>query len=228
MVSISPRRARARSESGRYVWNCTGDLARGGGRSLNGIQCLSRRTDTTEGSAPIADHCCQWCDRHPPTRPDGATESVGALSGPFALPTGVAGTAGGLGKGPALVAVLVRLVSRLRASLVVITRRLLLTGSQRGASRRVRRTVGRVGSAVALCWLPRDAGRMQVLVDEGIVGGCASLVECRIQECSGEDRRRRDSSSAGTVDRTSARSESRRERSRLARAGTAWLGKSIE
>ena len=35
--------------------------------------------------------------------------------------------------------------------------------------------------------------------------------------------RRRDSSSAGTVDRTSARSESRRERSRLARAGTAWL-----
>ena len=35
--------------------------------------------------------------------------------------------------------------------------------------------------------------------------------------------RRRKSSSAGTVDRTSARSESRRERSRLARAGTAWL-----
>ena len=35
--------------------------------------------------------------------------------------------------------------------------------------------------------------------------------------------RRRDSSSAGTVDRTSARSESRRERSRLAKAGTAWL-----
>ena len=35
--------------------------------------------------------------------------------------------------------------------------------------------------------------------------------------------RRRDSSSAGTVDRTSARSESRRERSRLARTGTAWL-----
>ena len=36
---------------------------------------------------------------------------------------------------------------------------------------------------------------------------------------------RRDSSSAGTVDRTSARSESRQERSRLARAGsgTAWL-----
>ena len=66
-------------------------------------------------------------DRHPPTRPEGATESVGALSGPFALLTGVAGTAGGLGKGPALVAVLVRLVSRLRASLVVITRRLLLS-----------------------------------------------------------------------------------------------------
>ena len=35
--------------------------------------------------------------------------------------------------------------------------------------------------------------------------------------------RRRDSSSAGTVDRTSVRSESRQERSRLARAGTAWL-----
>ena len=35
--------------------------------------------------------------------------------------------------------------------------------------------------------------------------------------------RRRDSSSAGTVDCTSARSESQRERSRLATAGTAWL-----
>ena len=35
--------------------------------------------------------------------------------------------------------------------------------------------------------------------------------------------RRRDSSSVGTVDRTSARSESRRERSRLVSAGTAWL-----
>ena len=35
--------------------------------------------------------------------------------------------------------------------------------------------------------------------------------------------RRRDSSSAGTVDRTSARSESRRGRSRLARTGIAWL-----
>ena len=35
--------------------------------------------------------------------------------------------------------------------------------------------------------------------------------------------RRRDSSSVGTVYLTSARSESRRERSRLASAGTAWL-----
>ena len=64
---------------------------------------------------------------------------------------------------------------------------------------------------------------------QGLVGGCASLVECCVQERSREDRRgrgecrRRDRSSAGTVDRTSARSESRRERSRLARAGTAWL-----
>ena len=90
--------------------------------------------DTTQGSAPIADHCCQWCDRHPPTRPEGAIEAIGALSGPFALPTGVAGTAGGLGKGSALVADLVRLVSRLRGSLAVITRRLLLTGSQWRAS----------------------------------------------------------------------------------------------
>ena len=35
--------------------------------------------------------------------------------------------------------------------------------------------------------------------------------------------RRRDSSSVGTVYLTSARSESRRDRSRLASAGTAWL-----
>ena len=139
-------------------------LRGGGGRSLNGIRYPSQRTDTTQGSAPIADHCCQWCDRHPPTCPEGATESVGALSRPFALPTGVAVTAGGLGKGPALVAVLVRLVSRLRASLVVITRCLLLTGSQQRASRCVRRTVGRVGSAVALSWSIRDTGRMQGLV----------------------------------------------------------------
>ena len=51
--------------------------------------------------------------------------------------------------------------------------------------------VGGVGSAVALRWSLRYAGRMQGLVDDGIAGGCASLVECRIQECSGEDRRSR-------------------------------------
>ena len=94
------------------------------------------------------------------------------LSRPFALPTGVAGTAGGLGKGPALVAGLVRLVSHLRASLVVVTRRLLLTGSQQGASQCVRRTVGGGGSAVALCWSFRNTRQVQGLVDEGIVGGC--------------------------------------------------------
>ena len=191
MVLISPRRARARSESGRHVGNGTGDLERGGGRSLNGIRYPSQTTDTTQGSAPIADYCRQWRDRHHPTRPEGATESVGALSRPFALPTGVAGTAGGLGKGPALVAALVRLVNCLRASLVVVTRCLLLTGSQQRASRRVCRTVGGGGSAVALCWSLWNTGRMQVLVGEGIIGGCASLVECRIQECRGEDRRSR-------------------------------------
>ena len=53
---------------------------------------------------------------NPPTRPEGATESVGAFSGPFALATGVAGTASGSGKGPAVVAVLIRLVSRMRVS----------------------------------------------------------------------------------------------------------------
>ena len=96
-----------------------------------------------------------------------------------------------MGKGPALVAALVRLVSRLRASLVVVTRRLLLTGSQWRASRHVRPTVGGGGSAVALCWSLRNTGRMQGLVDEGIVGGCASLVECCIQECREEDRHSR-------------------------------------
>ena len=38
----------------------------GGGRSSNGIRYPSRRTDTTQGSAPIARHCRQWHDRHPP------------------------------------------------------------------------------------------------------------------------------------------------------------------
>ena len=108
---------------------------------------------------------------------------------PFALATAVAGTAGGLGKGLAVVAALIRLVSRLRVSLVVATRRLLLPGSQWRVSRCVRRTVGGVGPAVALCWSLRNTGRVQGLVDEGIVGGCASLVEYRIQERGGEDSR---------------------------------------
>ena len=158
---------------------------RGGGRSLNGIRYPSRRTDTTQGSAPMADHCRQWCARHPPTRPEGATESVGVFSGPFALVTGVAGTASGSGKGPAVVAALIRLVSCLRVSLVVVTWRLLLTESQRRTSRCVSRTVGGVGPAVALCWSLRNMGSVQGLVDEGIIGGCAS----RIQERGGEDSR---------------------------------------
>ena len=77
----------------------------------------------------------------------------------------------------------------------------------------------------------------------GIRGGCRALwtrasleaartllsdvsrsVEGKIATAGGRGEcRRRDSSSAGTVDRTSARSESWRERRRLARAGTAWL-----
>ena len=158
---------------------------------MNGIRYQSRRTDTTQGSAPMADHCRQWCARHPPTRPEGAWESVRALSGPFALATGVAGTAGRLGKAPAMVAVLVLPVSSLRVRLAVGARRLLLTGSQRRTSRCVSRSVGGVGPAVALCWSLRDARGMQGLVDESIVGCCASLVERGVQECGREDCRGR-------------------------------------
>ena len=138
----------------------------------------------------MADHCRQWCTRHPPTRLEGATESVGEFSRPFALATGVAGTAGGSGKGPSMVVALIRVVSSLRVSLVVATQRLLLTGGQQRTSRCVSRPVGGVGPAVALCWSLRNMGVcvcVQGLTDEGIVGGCASLVECRIQEHGGED-----------------------------------------
>ena len=111
------------------------------------------------------------------------------FSGHFALATGVAGMAGGSGKGPAVVAALIRLVSCLRVSLVVVTRHMLLSGSQWRASRCVRRTVGGVGPAVALCWLLWNTGKVQGLVDEGIIGGCGSLVEYRIQDRGGENSR---------------------------------------
>ena len=137
----------------------------------------------------MVDHCRQWCARHPLTRPEGARESVGAFSGPFALATGVVEMAGGLGKGPSMVAALVLPVSSLRAHLAVRARRLLLTGSQRRTSRCVGRSVGGVGPAVALCWSLRNVGGMQGLVDEGIIGSCAGLVECCVQECGREDRR---------------------------------------
>ena len=58
-------------------------------------------------------------DRHPPTRPEGAWESVCSLSGPFALATGVVGTAGGSGKGAVMVAVLVLPVHSLSVCLAV-------------------------------------------------------------------------------------------------------------
>ena len=76
-------------------------------------------------------------------------------------------------------------------------------------------------------------GGVQGLVDDGIVEGCASLVECRVQECRGEDRHSRWQWEVTQEKQlfcqycrpygTSARSESRQERSRLPRAGTAWL-----
>ena len=131
---------------------------RGGGRSLNGIRYPSRRTDTTQGSAPMADHCRQWCARHPPTHPEWARASVGEFFGPFALATGVAGKASGLGKGSPIVAVLVLPVSSLRVRLAVGVRHLLLTGGQWRTSRHVSRSVGGVGPAVALCWSLRNGG----------------------------------------------------------------------
>ena len=62
-----------------------------------------------------------------------------------------------------------------------------------------------------------EAARALLSAVSRSVGGKIAAAGAR-GEC-----RRRDSSSAGTVDRTSARSESRRERSRLAKAGTVWL-----
>ena len=62
-----------------------------------------------------------------------------------------------------------------------------------------------------------EAARALLSAVSRSVGGKIAIAGGR-REC-----RRRDSSSAGTVDRTSARSESRQERSRLAKAGTAWL-----
>ena len=157
----------------------------------------------------------------------GRQSQLGVFSGPFALATGVAGKAGGLGKWPSMVAALILLVSSLRVSLAAAAQRLLLTGSQRRTFRCVSRPVGVVEPAVALCWslrnlgggggAPLEAARvLQSAVSRRVVGKIAAAGgrgECR----------RRDSSSAGTVDRTSARSESRWERSRLASAGTAWL-----
>ena len=169
----------------------------------------------------MADHCRQWCAKHPPTRPEGARELVGAFSGPFALATGVARTASGLGKGQPMVAALVLPVSSL-----------LLTGSQRRTSRSVSRSVGGAGPVVALCWSFRNVGagcralwtRASLEAARALLSTVSKSVEGKIAAAGGRGEcRRRDSSSAGTVDRTSARSESRRERCRLASAGTAWL-----
>ena len=125
----------------------------------------------------MADHCRQWCARHPPTRPEGATESVGAFSGPFAFDTRVAGTAGRSGKGPSMVAALILLVSSLRVSLAVVARRLLLTGSQQRTSRCVSRPVGGVGPAVALCWSLRNTGGWG-----GFAGPCGRGHHWRLRE----------------------------------------------
>ena len=59
---------------------------RGGGRSLNGIRYPSRRTDITQGSAPKADHCCQWCDRHPLLAQKGRQSQLERFPDPLPLP----------------------------------------------------------------------------------------------------------------------------------------------
>ena len=88
-----------------------------------------------------------------------------------------------------MVAALVLPVSSLRVRLAIGERHLLLTGSQRRTSRCVSRSVDGVGPAIALCWSLRNAGGMQGLVDESIVGSCTGLVERCVQERGGEDRR---------------------------------------
>ena len=75
------------------------------------------------------------------------------------------------------------------------------------------------GGGCRALWTRASVGAVRVLLSAvsrsvaGKIAAAGGRGECR----------RRDSFSVGTVDRTSARSESRRERSRLASAGTAWL-----
>ena len=106
----------------------------------------------------------------------------------------------------------------------------------------------RIGPAVALCWsiwngwgvgvgwggvggAGGGGGECRVLwtrasleAARALLSAVSKSVEGKITAAGGRGEcRRRDSSSVGTVARTSVRSESRRERSRFASAGTAWL-----
>ena len=130
-----------------------------------------------------------------------------------------------------MVAVLVLPVSSLRVRLAVGARRLLLTGGQWRTSRHVSRPVSGVGPTVALCWSLRNAGgcsalwtRASLEAARALLSAVSKSVDGKIAVAGGRGVcRRRDGSSVGTVARTSVRSESQRERTKLASAGTAWL-----
>ena len=139
--------------------------------------------------------------------------------------------AGGLGKGPAMVAVLV-LPEQPESS----------PGHWSAASAVDGESAGNFPMCQPIGWQSWTCC-CPVLVASGCRGVCKALwtrasldaarallstvsksVEGKIATAGGRGEcRKRESSSVGTVDLTSARSESRRERSRLASAGTAWL-----
>ena len=99
IFSASWCKASDQGDPARYVRNNIGVRARGGVESLKGMRYLSRRTDSTQESAPIACQCLQCADRQPPTRNRGRTPSRGLFPGPFSLASRVAGAFGSRRKG---------------------------------------------------------------------------------------------------------------------------------
>ena len=125
----------------------------------------------------------------PPYSPKVGAGVSYAFSGPFALATGVAGTAGGLGKGSSMGVVLVLPVSSLRVHLPVGARPLLLTGVSGELPDVSANWLAELGLLLPCAGRFGMRGGMQGLVDEGIIGSCSGLVEHRVQECGGEDGR---------------------------------------
>ena len=177
----------------------------------------------------MACHRLQCGARQPTTLNRRDVPSGRLLSGSFTFSSRAAGASGGRGKGSLTLAALPLLARLARTGR---SRRLLLSRTGTSGARLRRTSRRRPSRPFSSRRFPRNPGRTKGMLNKRVVGSRilvnaeSSRGDGKIETVSGRgEYLKRATSYAGTVERTSARRESRLERTRLPRTVQPWLAR---